>query len=69
MSFKSSEINYGVLKVKGRSVEVYESSSSYSLINTETEVESANWAGDAVLVKLKNGKMRRYKTKTTYENV
>jgi hypothetical protein len=67
--FNSKQKNFGILKVEGRIVKVYETQSVYSNLNIGHNVADARWAGDAIIVELMDGKMRRYTTLSQYVTV
>jgi len=60
--------NYGVIKVDGKNVHVYESNIQKSTIQLNDEVKDARWAGDAIVVYFTNGKVRRYTSLIQYSN-
>lgn len=67
--FNSKTKNFGVLKVLGSTVRLFESRSQYSTISVGREIEDARWVGDAVIVKLAEGGVRRYVTLSQYQNI
>ena len=69
MGFDSKYSNHGLLKVDGNIVRVYYSNSNYDNIHCGAPVSSATWAGDTVIVNYANGKTRRYKNTSNYDNV
>lgn len=65
--FNSKQKDYGVIKIEGNTVKVFETQSVYANINVGQEVLDARWAGNAIVVYLK-GKVRRYTTQSQYTN-
>lgn len=61
--------NFGVIKINGKDVKLYYSNSSYSTIHVGYEVDDARWAGNHLVVNLRNGKARRYSSLSSYTNV
>ena len=66
MAWDSKILNFGVLKIEGKYVKVYSDRSSYTSISVGEEVINAVWAGGELNVTLKNGKVRRYKDRSSY---
>lgn len=66
--FNSKQKDYGVIKIEGNTVKVFETQSQYANINVGQEVIDARWAGSAIVVYLKDGKVRRYTTQSQYTN-
>lgn len=66
--FNSKQKDYGVIKIEGNTVKVFETQSQYANINVGQEVVDARWAGSAIVVYLKDGKVRRYTTTGQYTN-
>ncbi len=67
MAFDNKYQNYGVIKIESNRVNLFESSQNYLTLNTGGETPlSAHWAGEAVIVNLANGKVRRYTTQQSY---
>lgn len=66
--FNSKQKDYGVIKIEGNTVKVFETQSIYANINVGQEVLDARWAGNAIVVCLKDGKVRRYTTQSQYTN-
>lgn len=69
MSWTKDQKNYGVLKIEGKSVKVYSSSTSNQVLTVGEEIQEVRWNGDILLVSLKNGKVRRYNSMTSYTTV
>jgi len=61
--------NFGVIKIDGSTVKVFETQTVYSNINVGQAVIDARWAGDSIVIYLKDGKVRRYTTLISYNNV
>lgn len=66
--FNSKQKDYGVIKIEGNTVKVFETQSQYANISVGQEVVDARWAGSAIVVYLKDGKVRRYTTQSQYTN-
>jgi hypothetical protein len=66
--FNSKQKDYGVIKIEGNTVKVFETQSQYANINVGQEVVDARWSGSAIVVYLKDGKVRRYTTLGQYTN-
>lgn len=67
--FNTKQKNFGVVKLDGRTVKVYETQTQYANINTDKQVSDARWGGDAVIVYLTDGSVRRYVSQSQYYNV
>lgn len=61
--------DFGVIKIDGKRVHLYHSRDNYNTIVLNDEVKEARWAGDAVVVYLKNGKARRYTSTDNYSTI
>ena len=61
--------DFGVIKVDGKNVKLYETASQHDTIHVNDSVSEARWVGDTVVVYLSNGKVRRYKTLSEYNNI
>lgn len=70
MAFDKKYQNYGVIKIENNTVRLYESQQNYLTLNTSggTPV-SAHWAGEAVIVQMADGKVRRYTLQQTYTTI
>lgn len=70
MAFDRKYQNYGVIKIEGGTVRLYESQQNFLTLNTSggTPV-SAFWAGDCVVVGMADGKARRYSMQQTFQIV
>jgi len=70
MAFDRKYQNYGVIKIEGGTVRLYESQQNFLTLNTSggTPV-SAFWAGDCVVVSMADGKARRYSMQQTFQIV
>lgn len=66
MAFDSKYSSFGVLKVDGRNVRVYNSNSSYVTISVGNDIKDARWNGSEILVYLMDGKIRRYSSLSSY---
>ncbi|MFA6150540.1 MAG: hypothetical protein WC716_04400 [Chitinophagaceae bacterium] len=60
---------FGVIKCDGNRVHLHNSRDNYNTIVVNENVQDARWAGDAVVVYLNNGKVRRYTSIDNYSNV
>ena len=69
MSFSNEQRNFGVLKIDGRNVKIYSTQTSYSTINVGYDISDVRWSGDSILVTLKDGKVRRYTSQTSYSTI
>ncbi len=58
--------DFGILKPDGKSLRLYSTNTSYSVINVGHEIREARWIGDELVVYLTDGKVRKYKTQTSY---
>lgn len=61
--------DFGVIKVEGKRVKLYHSKDNHSTIVLNDEVKDARWAGDAVLVYLMDGKVKRYTSIDRYSTI
>jgi hypothetical protein len=68
MSFEK-EIKYGVIKIEGKVVKLYTCQTSYSCINIGKDVKDARWIGSELLIFLSDGKIRKYKTQSSYSTI
>ncbi|MFL9483806.1 hypothetical protein ACI6Q2_13595 [Chitinophagaceae bacterium LWZ2-11] len=68
MSWAKSK-EFGAIKIDGKKVYLYETQSQKETINVGEDVADARWAGDAVVVTLRNGKVRRYTGLSQYNNI
>ena len=70
MSWSNAQ-SFGVIKISGggKRVDLYYSRDNYNSIYLNDEVKDARWAGDAVVVYLINGKIRRYTSFLNYLNI
>jgi hypothetical protein len=68
MSFEK-EVKYGVIKIESKTIKLYTTQSSYSSINVGDVVKDARWAGSELIVYLQNGKIRKYKTYSSYSTI
>lgn len=62
-------MDYGVIKVDGKKVYLFETQSQKETILVGEDVSDARWSGNAVVVYLSNGKVRRYTSVSQYNNV
>lgn len=69
MSIWNQASNYGVIKVDGKKLKVYRSSQEFQIINVNEDINNAHWAGDAIVVSLSNGKVRRYRSYQEYTTI
>ena len=68
MALDKKYVDYGVLEVCSMGVKVYYTQTNYDYIY-QNDVVDARWAGDCVLVTLKNGRRLRFTSKTTYQEI
>lgn len=64
--FNTKLKDFGVLKIDGHIVKMFETQSQYSNLNVGQSIVDAKWAGDCVNVTLSTGKVRRYSTLSQY---
>lgn len=69
MAFSSAQQNFGILKVDGRNVRIYTTNSSYTLITVGKDIQDARWNGNEILVYLRDGKVRRYTSSSSYTTI
>jgi len=67
MAFEK-ESKYGVIKIVRNSLHLYTTQTSYSIINIGFEIKDARWQTNELLVYLAKGKVRKYKTQTSYSS-
>ncbi len=67
--FNSKLKDFGVLKIDRNIVKVFETTTQYSNLNVGQEIVDARWAGNCILVNLKDGKVRRYSTLSVYTTI
>lgn len=60
---------FGVVRIEGKSVKVYQDSSNYYTIHVGEMVTNASWAGGELNVTLANGRVRRYSDKSNYKTI
>jgi hypothetical protein len=61
--------DFGILKPDGKSLRLYSTNTSYSVINVGLEIKEARWVGEDLVVYLANGKVRKYKSQTSYSTI
>ncbi len=61
--------NFGVIKCAKKRVDLYYSRDNYNSIVLNDEIKDARWAGDAVVIYLMNGKVRRYTSIDNYSTM
>jgi hypothetical protein len=59
---------FGVVKIEGRNIKIYNNSGTYVMIQSIDAV-SAQWAGNVLNVTMKDGKVRRYPSQSTYSTI
>ena len=59
---------FGVVKIEGRNVKIYNNSGTYVMIQSIDAV-SAQWAGNVLNITMKDGKVRRYPSQSTFSTV
>lgn len=60
---------FGVIKVNGKSLEVYNTRTTYNSIHVGYDIKEARWNGDQILVYLADGRVRVYKDLTNYSTM
>lgn len=60
MAWDSKYEKYGIVKIEGDKVKVYKDQVTYTTVFVNKLVTNAAWDGGALIVRTKNGKMRRY---------
>lgn len=68
MAFEK-ERTFGVISIENSRVKLYTSRSSYSCINIGKPIKDARWVGCELAVYLIDGKIRLYKTQSTYSTI
>jgi hypothetical protein len=67
MAWDKKYSNFGVIKITGDRVKLHYSKDNYDTISVGKEIISAVWAGDDVIIRLVDGKIRKYKSKDNYQ--
>ena len=62
---------FGVVKFRKNIVNLYYTKDNYETITLPSEllVKNAMWTGDGVIIYLENGKVRLYKSKSSYTSI
>jgi hypothetical protein len=68
MAFEK-ESKYGIIKIEGKTIKLYVSQTSCSVMNIGSEIKDARWSGNVLLVYLADGKIRRYSSQTSYSTI
>lgn len=68
MSWSTAK-DFGVIKCDGKRVHLYNSRDNYNTIVLNDNICDARWAGEAVVVTLSNGNVRRYTSIDNYTTV
>jgi len=68
MAFEK-ERNFGIIKIDKKIIKLYTTQTSYSSINIGTDIKDARWVGSELVVYLTDGKIRKYKTQTSYSTI
>ena len=68
MAFEK-ERNFGIIKIDKKIIKLYTTQTSYSSINIGTDIKDARWGGSELVVYLTDGKIRKYKTQTSYSTI
>ena len=63
------ERNYGIIKIEKSVIKLYTSQTSYSSISIGHEIKDVRWVGTQLVVYLLNGKIRTYKTQSSYSTI
>lgn len=69
LRFEPKHIDYGYVEVANGNVRVYYTSSNYSTLNTPQDVISAHWAGNAIIVECRSGRVLRYTAFDSYDTI
>ena len=69
MAWDSKYPAFGVIKIQGDKVCLYNSRDNYASISTGKPVTSAVWAGNFLNVTLADGKVRRYSSRDSYSTI
>lgn len=67
--FSKKQIDFGIVSINGNKVAVHETNTQSVSIDCGSPVTEARWSGDRVVVQLKNGEVRRYKSPSQFERV
>ena len=68
-SILNKYLNFGVLEVCKNTVKVFESNIRHATITLNREVMDARWAGENIVVYLKDGSVRKYTSLSQYQNI
>ncbi|MFA7289202.1 MAG: hypothetical protein WC055_10020 [Melioribacteraceae bacterium] len=60
---------FGIIKIDGNNIKLYHSRDNYTQLNVGEKVTNAIWAGDHLNVTLASGKVRRYKSRDSYQTI
>lgn len=69
MGWDSKFVNFGVVTIAGKNVKVFSDKYSSTTISVGKEITNVSWAGGEIKVYLSNGKVQRYKDRTSYVTV
>lgn len=69
MAFDKRYVDSGILKIDGKKIKVYSTGGTHITIDAGSDVRSANWSGNELIVHLDNGKTRRYSYEGSYITV
>lgn len=61
MNWEQKCINFGILKVVGKDVQIYCDQFHHTTLSVGEPIVKAEWAGNEINVYLTNGKVRKYK--------
>lgn len=62
-------MNFGVVKIEGNKVKLYESTINYDIIRVNEKIKDARWVNNAIVLSLEGGKVRRYTSFDRYITV
>lgn len=68
MAFEK-ERAFGIIKIESKSVKLFTSNTSYNSISVGVNIKEARWIGTELGVFLENGKIRKYKTISSYTTI
>lgn len=69
MSWSKKEIEYGIIKIEGKSIKVYTSQTSNYTVYIGEDIRDVRWNGDVILVTLESGRVRRYTSQTSFNTI
>jgi hypothetical protein len=60
---------FGIIKIEGKIIKLYTTNINCSSIHIGSEIRDARWTGLELVFYLTNGKIRRYKSFTSYSTI